>query len=83
MNLADWVIIVVIVLSAMHASAIGFFQEAFHLGGLILGYLLASWQYPTLGLVFGKYLKSPWAADSAAINPTDSTLLKAGVSGMK
>jgi len=66
MNLADWVIIVVIVLSAMHASAIGFFQEAFHLGGLIIGYLLASWQYPTLGLVFGKYLKSPWAADSAA-----------------
>ncbi len=66
MNLADWVIIVVIVLSTMHAAATGFFQEAFHLGGLILGYLLAAWQYQRLGSVFGAYLKSPWAADSAA-----------------
>jgi len=66
MNFADWVMIVVIVLSTMHAAAMGFFQEAFHIGGLILGYLLAAWQYQSLGRVFGKYLKSPWAADSAA-----------------
>jgi membrane protein required for colicin V production len=66
MNLADWIIIVVIVLSTMHAATMGFFQEAFHLAGLIVGYLLAAWQYERLGSVFGAYLKSPWAADSAA-----------------
>lgn len=66
MNLADWIIVLVIALSAMHAATMGFFQEAFHLGGLIVGYLLAAWQYQSLGIVFGTYLKSPWAADSAA-----------------
>jgi membrane protein required for colicin V production len=64
-NLADWVIIVVIVASAMHAAAMGFFQEAFHIGGLIAGYLLAAWQYHRLGIFLGRYLKSPWIADSA------------------
>src|SRR6266478_8779377 len=66
MNLADWVVIAVIVASAMHAAAMGFFQEAFHIGGLIVGYLLAAWQYRRLGILLGTYLKSPWAADSAA-----------------
>jgi membrane protein required for colicin V production len=66
MNLADWIIIAVIVASAMHAAAMGFFQEAFHIGGLIAGYLLAAWQYQTLGILLGKYLKAPWVADSAS-----------------
>ncbi len=65
MNLADWIIILVIAMSAMHAAATGFFQEAFHIGGLIVGYLLAAWQYQRLGLLLGTYLKSPWVADSA------------------
>jgi membrane protein required for colicin V production len=66
MNLADWIIIAVILISAMHAAAMGFFQEAFHIGGLIVGYLLAAWQYRRLGILFGAYLKAPWVADSAA-----------------
>ena len=65
MNLADWIMIAVIVMSAMHASAMGFFQEAFNLGGLIAGYLLAAWQYQRVGLLLGGFLKSPWVADSA------------------
>ncbi len=50
----------------MHAATMGFFQEAFHLAGLIAGYLLAAWQYQRLADWFGTYLKSPWVADSAA-----------------
>ena len=46
-------------MSAMHAAAMGFFQEAFHIGGLIVGYLLAAWQYQRLGLLFGTYLNRP------------------------
>jgi membrane protein required for colicin V production len=65
-NLADWLIIVVIVASAMHAAAMWFFQEAFHIAGLIAGYLLAAWQYRRLGLALGGYLKAGWVADSAA-----------------
>jgi membrane protein required for colicin V production len=65
MNLADWIIIVIVVLSALHAANVGFFQEAFHIGGLIVGYLLAAWQYQRVGFLLSAYLKSPWVADSA------------------
>ncbi len=66
MNVADWVILIIILLSTLHAANEGFFQEAFHLGGLIAGYLLAAWQYPWLAFWFSGFLKSPWMAQSAA-----------------
>jgi membrane protein required for colicin V production len=65
MNLADWIIIIIVVLSALHAANVGFFQEAFYIGGLIVGYLLAAWQYQRVGFLLSGYLKSPWVADSA------------------
>ena len=36
---------------------------AFGVAGLIVGYLLAAWQYPRLADWFGPHLKSPWLAD--------------------
>ena len=65
MNGADWVIIVVVLASTVQAAYSGFFQEAFHLAGLMAGYLVAAWQYQRLAGWFEKYLKSPWLAESA------------------
>jgi membrane protein required for colicin V production len=65
MNIADWAILVVIVASTMHAAAMGFFQEAFHLAGLIVGYLVAAWQYQRLAVWFETFLKSQWVAETA------------------
>ena len=65
MNGADWVIIVVVLASTVQAAYSGFFQEAFHLAGLVTGYLVAAWQYQRLAGWFEKYLKSPWLAESA------------------
>ena len=65
MNGADWVIVVVVLLSTIQAAHSGFFQEAFHLAGLVAGYLVAAWQYQRLAGWFEKYLKSPWLAESA------------------
>jgi membrane protein required for colicin V production len=65
MNGADWVIIVVVLASTVQAAYSGFFQEAFHLAGLVAGYLVAAWQYQRLAGWFEKYLKSPWLAESA------------------
>jgi hypothetical protein len=40
-------------------------QEAFHIGGLIVGYPLAAAGSPNApGPLLGTYLKSPWFADS-------------------
>jgi membrane protein required for colicin V production len=64
MRFADWVILVVILASTMQAAYAGFFQEAFHIGGLIVGYLVAAWKYRPLADWLGTYLKSSWVAES-------------------
>jgi len=65
MNGADWAILAVVLLSTLQAAYAGFFQEAFHLGGLVAGYLLAAWQYQRLAGWLERYLKSAWLAESA------------------
>src|SRR4029077_17986405 len=66
MNIADWSILAVIVISVAGAAAEGFFHQAFGLAGLVVGYLLAAWQYHRLADWFGPHLKSPWLGEIAA-----------------
>ncbi len=47
-----------VVLAAKH----GFFREAFGIAGLIVGYLLAAWQYQNTAAWFEPYAKSSWLA---------------------
>ncbi|HST11580.1 MAG TPA: CvpA family protein [Terriglobales bacterium] len=65
MNVADWVILGVVLVSTAAAVAEGFFHQAFGIAGLVVGYLLAAWQYPRLSAWFGPHLTSPWVADIA------------------
>ena len=65
MNGADWAIVAVVLLSTVQAAYAGFFQEAFHLAGLVAGYLLAAWQYQRVAGWLERYLKSAWLAESA------------------
>ena len=60
MNGADWVILGVVLVSVVRAASEGFFHEAFGIAGLVLGYILAAWQYPRLWEWFAPHLKSPW-----------------------
>ena len=66
MTIADWILVAVIVLSAVHAATVGFFQEAFWIAGLVAGYLLAAWQYHRVAYWFVPYLKTPWLGEIAA-----------------
>jgi membrane protein required for colicin V production len=66
MSGADWVILAVIVVSVVHAASEGFFHQAFGIAGLVLGYILAAWQYHRLSEWFAPHLKSPWLGDIAA-----------------
>ena len=66
MNIADWLILGVLVISVAGAAAEGFFHQAFGIAGLIVGYLLAAWQYHRLAEWFGPNLKSPWLGEIAA-----------------
>jgi len=66
MTAADWVIVVVIILSVIQAAISGFFHEAFGIAGLIFGYLLAAWNYQRLAARFAPHLKSEWLGEIAA-----------------
>jgi membrane protein required for colicin V production len=66
MNIADWAILGVVLVSTLVAASDGFFHQAFGIAGLILGYLLAAWQYHRLADRFEPHLKSPWLGEIAA-----------------
>ena len=65
MSIADWIIFGFLVFSVTAAAIEGFFHEAFKLAGLVVGYLLAAWQYQRLADWFAPHLKSPWLGEIA------------------
>jgi len=65
MNVADWAIAAVIFVAVATAASEGFFHQAFGLAGIVVGYLLAAWQYHTVSGWFEPHLKSPWLGDIA------------------
>src|SRR5580765_6871787 len=66
MSGADWIILAVIVLSVAAAIGEGFFREAFGIAGLVVGYLVAAWQYHRLAEWFAPYVKAEWLSNSLA-----------------
>jgi membrane protein required for colicin V production len=78
----DWLIVGVILLSVLMAAAQGFFFEMFSLGGAILGYILAAWQYGRLAPWFEPHVRTPAAANAAAFFVIFAgVMLVAGVAG--
>src|SRR5271168_2654943 len=45
MTLEDWFIVLVLVLSVAGGLSQGFFRSVFSLGGLVVGLMLAAWNY--------------------------------------
>ena len=66
MNVADWLILLALLLSVIQAASSGFFQEAFGIAGLVVGYLLAAWQYRHLAEHFAAYISSKWLGEIVA-----------------
>jgi membrane protein required for colicin V production len=65
MNVLDWVILAILLLSVLLAVAQGFFFEVISLAGTVIGYLMAAWSYGRLAPWFLPYVKSPAIADLA------------------
>ena len=65
MGVADLIILAFLVFSTVAAAFQGFFREAFRLAGLVVGYLLAAWQYHRLAEWFAPHLKSVWIGEIA------------------
>jgi membrane protein required for colicin V production len=65
LSIFDWAIVLVVLLSVLQAIAQGFFYEFFSLAGVIVGYLVAAWEYPRLAGWYAQHVNSQWAADIA------------------
>jgi len=65
-NVADWIILLLLLLSVAQAARSGFFQEAFGIAGLVFGYLIAAWGYRQLADHFASYITSRWLSEIAA-----------------
>ena len=82
MAATDWIIALVILLSVLQAASAGFFQEAFGIGGMVFGYLLAAWNYRRLADLFSSNISSIWLAEIGAfLMIFVGVMLLAGIAG--
>jgi membrane protein required for colicin V production len=65
MSAGDWLIVAALVFSVVLAAAQGFFLEVFSLAGVIVGFLLASWEYSVVAARL-TFINPPWAANMVA-----------------
>ena len=63
MTVADWLIVFVIALNVILAAMHGFFAEALSMAGLVVGYIVAAWQYHRLAEWFMSFLNSELLAE--------------------
>jgi membrane protein required for colicin V production len=66
MMIVDVVIVVVVLISVLTAAKSGLMVEVFSLAGLILGLVLASWDYQKLVPWVGSWVRSAAVADAIA-----------------
>jgi membrane protein required for colicin V production len=63
MTILDWIICAVVLASVITAAMQGFFSETLTMAGLVVGYIVAAWQYHGLAEWFERFLKNPWLAE--------------------
>src|SRR5579864_3890377 len=63
MTVLDWIICALLLFSVITAAIQGFFSEALTTAGLIVGYIVAAWQYRSLAEWFESFLKNEWLAE--------------------
>ena len=64
MTILDWIICGIVLASVITAAMQGFFSEALTTAGLIVGYIVAAWQYRGLAEWFDRFFKNPWLAET-------------------
>ncbi len=82
MALMDWAIVIILTVSVLSAAKHGFFVEAFSLAGVVIGLLLASWNYQKLLPWVENWVHSVGAAEAIAfIAIAIAVMIAAGLTG--
>lgn len=63
MTAADWMICGIVVVNVVAAATQGFFSEALTMAGLVVGYIVAAWQYRSVAEWLESFFKNPWLAE--------------------
>jgi len=63
MTPADWLICGLVLLNVVAAAMQGFFSEALTMAGLVVGYIVAAWQYRSFAQWLESFLKNQWLAE--------------------
>jgi membrane protein required for colicin V production len=66
MTLVDWIIIAILAGAVIAGIAQGFLRSVFSLGGLLLGLVIAAWNYDSVGGLIKKVVHSREVADAIA-----------------
>ncbi|HEY6488391.1 MAG: CvpA family protein [Terracidiphilus sp.] len=66
LTIVDWVIIAILVGSVLAGIVQGFLRSIFGLGGLVLGLIVAAWNYPSIAGFFRKMVRSDQIANAIA-----------------
>ncbi|HUX45871.1 MAG TPA: CvpA family protein [Terracidiphilus sp.] len=64
MTLVDWIIVVILASTVLGGLAQGFLRSVFSLGGLILGLILAAWNYRWAAAVMHPFIHNARVADT-------------------
>jgi len=82
MAIIDWVILIIVVLSVMSAAKAGLVLEVFTLAGLILGLLVASWDYEKLTPWMSQWIHTPALSETLSfIAVALGVMVLAGIAG--
>jgi len=82
MAIVDWLILIVVILSVVTAAKAGLVVEVFSLAGLILGLLVASWDYQKLTPWVAQWIHSPsWDQALAFIAMALAVMIVASIAG--
>ncbi len=63
MTIADYLICALVLVNVITAAMQGFFAEALTMAGLIVGYIVAAWQYRGVAQWLETFLKNAWLAE--------------------
>lgn len=66
MTLVDWIVLIILVCAVVGGLIQGFFRSVCSLGGLILGLVLAAWNYSHLAALFMPVVRIEAIADTIA-----------------
>ena len=82
LSVLDWLLLFVILMNVLGAIGQGFFYELFSFAGVIVGYLVAAWQYPRMAAFYIHYVNSEWIAEIAGfLTIFVAVVVLAGVAG--